>query len=227
MKIIFKYISFFTLLLTFYSCGFGEFRNEIYYDFIYKKPIHSPIDKYSVTINKPFDEVWKKLIQHAGATFFAIDNFEKDSGLLTLSFGSADVSKFIDGGDFYIEQKVRFTMTSRPIDMPEPLPPYNGGYVDFLDTFQDTSLIAKANIVVTKIDEENTMVTVNARYIFDSRSFDRYAKKMSWVFDSGSCDTKNVKNEYGEKDGGNHVGGYDRKICPTYHAEQSIINSLN
>ncbi|MBF87456.1 MAG: hypothetical protein CMJ14_05565 [Pelagibacterales bacterium] len=225
MKLIFKYISFFVLLFTLHSCGFGELRNEIYHDFVYKKPIHNPIDKYSVTINKRFDDVWKKLIRHAGATFFAIDNFEKDSGLLTLSFGAADISEFIDGGDFYIEQKFRFTMRTKLADMPEPAPPWRGEYVDYLENFTDTSLTGKANIVVTKIDEENTMVSVNARYIFDSRRGN--VRKLSWVFDSGSCDTVNVEYDYGEQDGGNHVGGYDRKICPTYHAEQSIINSLN
>jgi len=38
----------------------------------------------TIKINKGFDEVWTSLIEYSASSFFAIDNFEKDSGLMTL-----------------------------------------------------------------------------------------------------------------------------------------------
>jgi len=54
--------------------------------------------KHEVMVNKSFDATWASLIDYASGTFFAIDNFEKASGLITLSFGAADPSHFIDCG---------------------------------------------------------------------------------------------------------------------------------
>ena len=56
--------------------------------------------KNFVITNKNFDETWTSVIDFVSDSFFKIENFEKDSGLLTLSFGSKDAEKFIDCGDF-------------------------------------------------------------------------------------------------------------------------------
>jgi hypothetical protein len=51
-----------------------------------------------ITIDKSFQEVWSAVIDHATSTFFGVDNFEKDSGLMTLSFGGRNPDRFIDCG---------------------------------------------------------------------------------------------------------------------------------
>ena len=56
--------------------------------------------KNSVITNKNFDETWTSVIDFVNNSFFRIENLEKDSGLLTLSFGSKEAEKFIDCGDF-------------------------------------------------------------------------------------------------------------------------------
>ena len=56
--------------------------------------------KNFVITNKNFDETWISVIDFVSDSFFKIENFEKDSGLLTLSFSSKDAEKFIDCGDF-------------------------------------------------------------------------------------------------------------------------------
>ena len=56
--------------------------------------------KNSVITNKNFEETWTSVIDFVNDSFFKIENSEKDSGLLTLSFGSKEAEKFIDCGDF-------------------------------------------------------------------------------------------------------------------------------
>ena len=56
--------------------------------------------KNSVITNKNFDDIWTSLIDFVNDSFFKIENLEKDSGLLTLSFGSKEAENFIDCGDF-------------------------------------------------------------------------------------------------------------------------------
>ena len=56
--------------------------------------------KNSVITNKNFEETWTSVIDFVDDSFFKIENLEKDSGLLTLSFGSKGVENFIDCGDF-------------------------------------------------------------------------------------------------------------------------------
>jgi hypothetical protein len=51
-----------------------------------------------ITIDKPFQEVWSAVIDHATSTYFGVENFEKESGLMTLSFGGRNAEQFIDCG---------------------------------------------------------------------------------------------------------------------------------
>ena len=62
--------------------------------------IYDSILKNSVITNKNFDETWSSVIDFVNDSFFKIENREKDSGLLTLSFGSKEPENFIDCGDF-------------------------------------------------------------------------------------------------------------------------------
>lgn len=66
-----------------------------------KYPTYSPpiqlnyrSEDSTLTVNRGFEEAWTALIQYSAAIFFAIKNFEKDSGLLTLAFGSGNPIEF-------------------------------------------------------------------------------------------------------------------------------------
>lgn len=50
------------------------------------------------TIDASYDETWTALINHVSGSFFGIKNFEKASGLLTLSFGATDAPRFVECG---------------------------------------------------------------------------------------------------------------------------------
>lgn len=158
------------------------------------------ISNYSRTIDKTFDETWSALVQYAGTTFFQIDNIERSSGLLTLSFGSSNPELFITGGDWSISGARNF----------------DGDYVEYLSLYSDATLNGRMNIVVQSVSEESTRVTVNARYVFTSTDD---TGTLSWSFDTGGSDTSRIRNPA--------MGtGNERTLMPTYRAELSILEAI-
>ena len=74
--------------------------------------------KNTLTTNKNFDETWTYVIDFVKDSFFKIENIDKDSGLLMLSFGSKETENFIDCGDF--EYTLFFTGEE-----------FKGSYIDY------------------------------------------------------------------------------------------------
>ena len=106
--------------------------------------------KNSVIINKNFDETWTSVIDFVSDSFFKIENLDKDSGFLTLSFGSKGVEDFIDCGDF--EYTLFFTGEE-----------FKGSYIDYAKSGLLAVLEAKMNINIQKIDNESTKIIINTK----------------------------------------------------------------
>ena len=132
----------------------------------YKKPLaRTPIPSNEIIVNKSFEEVWVALIEYASKSFFAIKHFEKDSGLLTLNFGSGNPSKFVDCGE----------INSPNIN-------YEGPYINAVESTGYVNLDGAMNIFVKPIDKSKTKVSVNVRYILSAK--DGPLPKQTWSFDS-------------------------------------------
>jgi len=151
----------------------------------------------TATVDKPFDEVWTGLIEFASSTFFGIDTFEKDSGLLTLSFGAKNAEEFVDCGEW--ESEVPLTGDY-----------YRGSYVGYTQQ-QGARLDGKMNVFLKALEENKTFVRVNARYVFT------VSPNVVFVFDSGGDATLRVQSAY--------RGMPPTRTCrPTYEAEREIID---
>jgi len=152
--------------------------------------------KYTVILDKSFNEAWAALISHAASSFFAIDQFEKDSGLMTLSFGSSNPAQFVDCGYWNVQNG------------------YSGNYASYMHRTFDATLSGKMNILVNEIDDHTSEVRVNARYILS-------ASPNTWSFDTGSSDSENVGTQaaYG-------TSSSIRTCIPTYDAENSILEAM-
>lgn len=179
---------------------------------IYKPPIegeHS-LSKYSKVIDKTFDNVWDALINYAAGTFFGIDNFEKESGLLTLSFGASNPEDYITGG--YWKTDILYGTYELH---------FEGDYVEYLSLYQNGILTGKMNIVVRKISETSTQAVVNARYVFSTNSVDAQGMSYNntWSFNTGSCQEILISNA-------TKGTPPTRTICPTYKAEDAILKAL-
>ena len=109
--------------------------------------------KNSVTTNKNFDDIWTSVIDFVNDSFFKIENLDKDSGLLTLSFGSKETENFIDCGNF--EYTLFFTGEE-----------FKGSYIDYAKSGLLAVLEAKMNISIEKIDNESTKLSINTNYKF-------------------------------------------------------------
>ena len=135
-------------------------------------------------------------------SFFAIDNCEKDSGLINLSFGDSKPSDFETGGHWKSTGSGSF----------------EGDYVDYLSKDWNCKLVGKLNILVSRVSENKTRIRISARYLFIAHSR-QSGESQTWSFDTGSCDTITPTNP---------ASGTPkfRTICPTYKAEGAIINTV-
>ena len=168
----------------------------------YEPPAMPQSPTFSRVVAADFENTWRAIIDHVSSTFFVIENFEKDSGLVTVSFGSAEPHRFVDCGyarvQWFDEQYVAHK--------------FDGHYVTFLTTVQNGSLSGRMNISARPTSEGETEVRVNARYIIS-------APPEIWSFDSGSSATVTVRNAV--------QGMGDTRTCvPTYVAERDILTAV-
>lgn len=180
----------------------------------YEAPkVVSESESWTRTIDQPFGIVWEALIDHTSGTFFAIDNFEKDSGLLTLSFGASGIGEFVDGGHWTFKR----TPGTDPITgLHVPALSFDGNYADYIEIYANGRLTGKMNLFVRQLEENQTEVKVRARYVVQSIYV---SGNNTWSFDTGGSDTKAVFNP---------AKGTEpmRTMRPTHKAELSIIEAI-
>ncbi len=170
------------------------------------------IPSKEVTVNAPFNVVWQDLIDYASTNFFGIDQFEKDSGLMTLSFGSKNPSKYIDCGT------MSATAGSKT---------FNGSYVNYLVEKKEATLSGKMNITVRAISKNQARVRVNARYVFSApeRRVSTFAgivtdPSITFTFDSDTPDSVRVANPM--------PGSPPNRVCrATGAAEKAILDEVS
>ena len=165
--------------------------------------------KNSIVTEKNFDETWTSLIDFVSDSFFKIENLEKDSGLLTLSFGSNDAANFIDCGDF--EYTLFFTGEE-----------FKGSYIDYAKSGLLAVLEAKMNINIRKIDNESTKISINTNYTYSTQhALGYYDPKLNqtYSFESGGYQTIDVINPI--------KGSIPTRTCKsTNFAETAIFNAI-
>ena len=165
--------------------------------------------KNSVITNKNFDETWTSVIDFVNDSFFKIENLDKDSGLLTLSFGSKKAKNFIDCG--YFEYTLFFTGEE-----------FKGSYIDYAKSGLLAVLEAKMDINIQKIDDESTKISINTNYTFSTQhALGYYDPKLNqtYSFVSGGYQTIDVINPI--------KGSIPTRTCKsTNFAENVIFNAI-
>ncbi len=165
--------------------------------------------KNFVITNKNFDETWNSVIDFASNSFFKIENLEKESGLLTLSFGSDEAENFIDCGDF--EYTLFFTGEE-----------FKGSYIDYAKSGLLAVLEAKMNINIQKIDNKSSKISIKTNYTYSTQhALGYYDPKLNqtYSFVSGGYQTIDVINPI--------KGSIPTRTCKsTNFAENAIFNLL-
>ena len=187
--------------------------------YTYKKIINKP--NIQKTIDKDFDRVWNKVIDYSSKSFFSIDNFEKDSGLITLSF-SANPVEYIECGEFSYNGFISdYTNVKN----------YSGTFQDFAKTYYGADLTGRMNILVKKENQNQTFLRANTRYVF---SFSRPNPRGSyfardtktWTFNGGQEASNNVI--FGAMDMSFAVSqGINITCQSTYKLEKELLSIFN
>ena len=116
----------------------------------------------SVLIRQPFEEVWSRAIPQIGKSFFVINNIDKSSGILNVSY-TGDPEKYVDCGTIHSEfgnQTTDFPASKANEQWVGP----SGGILAANYT-QHVTLDGRMNIVFERVLSDSTRVTVNARYV--------------------------------------------------------------
>ena len=147
-----------------------------------------------VVIKSPFDQAWLDLISHLADSFFAIDTYEKESGLLTLSWSASAESahEYIDCG--HIDEHY-------PLDTGDH--GWEGPFAVWYARSKGVDLSSRMNIFVRPVDESTTSVKVRALYSFGP-----------WEFSTGEAASVMVSVR----------GRQEARTCqPTFAAEGFVL----
>ena len=139
----------------------------------YTPPAETDAVSNSIVIDKPLDEVWSAAIPRIGKTFFVINNLDKASGLINVSY-SGDPERYLDCGRATIDvtgpqgkQHYEFAgaaqHTTYSVAAPIPGNPY--GIKHIIPVERTMNLDGRVNVVFEKLEGGRTRVTATTRYV--------------------------------------------------------------
>ncbi len=175
-------------------------------------------DKYEQVVDYDIDFVWKKTIDYISATFFVIDNLEKSSYFINLSYSVDDPTQYIDCGT--IHYMVSNARGKRNYDFlgASAYEQYETMGNVLAGCIRKIQLNGKVNILLSRVGGTKTKIKVNARYVIakNIKCYDpankflgEHAYTMS--LNSGNC---------GEEP------GVDLVCCPKHELEIDIIEGI-
>lgn len=131
----------------------------------YTPPTEKQITNYK-KVGANFETTWNKLIKELSEDFFVINNVEKASGLINLSFSSKTPTSFINCGETkrtFISGGKESAFEYRTSDSADYVTRSESGRV--FSVKRTTSLDGRINILVSP-EKDGTGVLVNAKYVF-------------------------------------------------------------
>ena len=124
----------------------------------------SPSSVNHKIIDRDREQVWNDAIPRLGETFFVINNMDKSSGFINMSY-SGDPGSYIDCGRITSVENAR---GERTYDSPaakehQIYEVMADGFL--LSVYRKMSLEGRVNLILEEIGPNQTKVTVNIRYI--------------------------------------------------------------
>jgi len=132
-----------------------------------KGPEETKVDKEKV-VSGSFEETWDRIVSRLSGSFFVINNIEKDSGIINVSFSADDATRFINCGTMEITTSGNARTFEVASDFVSPLVYRQGIYKFTGETRRDGNLDGRMNIYVKEKGKGSSLVKVNARYVFKS-----------------------------------------------------------
>jgi len=126
-------------------------------------------------IDLSFDPIWDRIVAKLSASFFVINNIDKQSRLINLSFSSSSPEKYINCGETNREFSFRNENKSYTYKVAENSYYKSAGkwgvyknLPSVSEVSRDTNLEGRINIYIAPVEKNRTRVAVNVRYIFSS-----------------------------------------------------------
>jgi hypothetical protein len=165
----------------------------------YTPPTGAEKIQNSRVINAPFDAVWDRLVKELSSDFFVINNIDKNSRLINISFSSQRPSDFVDCGhssrsfnNGVAEQNYEYaTAESANFSVANP----SGAVFNVRRT---TKLEGRSNIYVAP-EGGGTNVAVNTKYIVSVRT-------VATALDGRPGGTENNTFDFSTKQGSTTTG---------------------
>lgn len=126
-----------------------------------------------IVVNKPFETVWSELIRQLSKSFYVINNVEKESRLINVSFSTDTPENYIDCGTTERTFKKGSVLeayvydTAADSSYKNGRKPNNSANITVVDYIQrQTDLSGRINIFVAPVSDNKTEVNVNTKYVF-------------------------------------------------------------
>ena len=125
----------------------------------------SPFVKTTLDVHLSKEKVWAKLVAGLSSSFFVVNNIDKLSGFINLSY-SGDPEQYVDGGELLFtmsnlrgKREYRFPASRARASYEATINDNLCGIVRQLD------LEGRINVLVSEIDSTSTRVAVNCKYV--------------------------------------------------------------
>ena len=166
----------------------------------YTAPTITKINNVS-EVNEPFDDVWKRLVKNLSADFFVINNIEKESNIINVSFSASPPSRYVDCGTSrreFSNARGENVYIYNPSDSAKYTLTNNQGHL--FNAVRSTNLTGSINIYVAENDN-STSISVNAKYVIKGgvkfyNAYNNFAGEEQWSLNL-STNQPQLKNENG------------------------------
>ena len=162
-----------------------------------------------IIVNATYDEAWDRIISSMAKTTFGIENFEKDSGLITFKFTASNAADYITGGDIKIQ--------STSYD-----------WINYTQIHWGGTLSGTVNVSLKPIpstDGAKNLIRVSVRQVYSmiDRPYNPYilssGTSKSFILGPQQCDTK-IFSAYPDP------GTISRTVCSKNTAVKDFIDQL-
>jgi len=156
---------------------------------IYTPPKSDKIFSNTVILNQNFEETWNQIVSTLSSKYFVINNIEKNSRIMNVSFSVAEPQKYVDCGRNKITVQLRKGGTlekeyevTKSVTIPHVYPKLTTlyyadltGYPAIVGTVADygvvqrkrwTSVSGRSNIYVAPNGKNKTEISVNTKFEF-------------------------------------------------------------
>jgi hypothetical protein len=140
----------------------------------YRPPSITPRPNQTKDVSRPKDQVWNDTVAALGQRFFVINNLDKSSGLINISY-SGDPLRYVDCGSGSVNisgpgaktQMYDGAAADVQYQTVVPMPPY--GVPTPVPVRRQMSLEGRVNVIFEALAPGSTRVTTATRYVLTRR----------------------------------------------------------